>query len=77
MSLRAIDGVKTMPRFGLCFVYWIDDSIGSSLAGLHLLHAGQGLCESAQSCLEDLACYDGIGEFNCDDMVQGWYGIVQ
>lgn len=46
MPLRAIDGVKAMPRFGHCFVDWIDDSIGSSLAGLHPLHAGQGLWES-------------------------------
>lgn len=77
MPLRVTDGVKAMPRFGYCFVDWIDDSIGSPLTGLHPLHAGQGLYESVQSCLEDLACYDGIGWLNCDDMAQGRYGIVQ
>lgn len=61
MPLRAIDGVKAMSETGHCCVDWIDDGIGSSLARLHPLHANQGLCMSVQSCLEDLAYYDGIG----------------
>lgn len=64
MPLRAIDGVKAMTRLGYCFIDWINDSIGSSLAGLHPLHAGQGLRMSVQSCLEDLAYYAGIGWLN-------------
>lgn len=68
MPLRAIDGVKAMTRLGHCFIDWIDDSVGSSLAGLHPLHAGQGLRMSVQSCLEDLAYYAGIRWLNL------WHG---